>query len=216
MSNQDQQHIQTLVSDLTPTKRPFPPDAIAMIWLMLSAVYAGAITLLLGPIRPGAIDQMLSGGLFTLEVASGAFCIIMLALAAMRCAVPGAPVRILIWAGAISGVLWIGHWLAGPWVQVLEPSMLGKREHCAWEAYLASVPPLIAGLWLQARRFVLQPQAAAVLIALGAGFIPTWIMQLACMYEPLHILKFHLLPALILALTTSAALAIYLALKQRG
>jgi len=44
----------------------------------------------------------------------------------------------------------------------------------------------------------LRPVRTAMSVGLVAGMLPALYMQLACMYEPLHILAFHILPGLLM------------------
>jgi hypothetical protein len=69
--------------------------------------------------------------------------------------------------------------------------MLGKREHCFWQTLLFSLPSFAALLWLVRGLMPLWPRATA---AAAAAAI---LMQLACMYDPLHALSHHLTPVLI-------------------
>ena len=87
--------------------------------------------------------------------------------------------------------------LASP---ALEPSMLGKRPMCFVETLIYSVPPLLALWFIQRRLYPLRPVASAMLAGLSSGLIPAVYMQFACMYEPLHILAFHIGPGLGVAL----------------
>ena len=64
---------------------------------------------------------------------------------------------------------------------------------------LYSVPPLVWLIYLQRQRYVLEPVRAVGHAALAAGLLPALMMQIACMYEPSHILSFHVLPVVILA-----------------
>lgn len=82
--------------------------------------------------------------------------------------------------------------------------MAGKRAHCAIEAFLYSMPPTLCALWLQQRRYALRPVRALVKSAVAAGLLGALVMQVACMYEPAHILKFHVLPVVLLVAGVAA------------
>ena len=41
-------------------------------------------------------------------------------------------------------------------------------------------------------------------LGLAAGMLPALYMQLACMYEPTHILSMHILPGLLMVLAGAA------------
>ncbi len=69
--------------------------------------------------------------------------------------------------------------------------MLGKRPFCALEIVVWGLPPVLVGLWLLRRRAAFERAWTGAL--LGAA-LPGLLMQLACMYDPAHILLHHLLP----------------------
>ena len=171
-------------------------------WLVGSLVYVCALTWLLGPFRLGFSEQLASHPRFMLEMALGSGALVCLAIAAFRDAVPGLDSRLPRRIGWILAAGWLTNILTGYFAPTLEPSMLGKREHCALEAYLYSLPPAIVAIWLQRHRFPLDPIRAATLAALAAGMMPAVLMQIACMYEPTHILEGHVLPVGVLALAT--------------
>ena len=82
----------------------------------------------------------------------------------------------------------------------LEPSMLGKREHCVVETFLFALPPACLALLLSRRFFPLRPVYSAFLFCLAAAMLPALYMQLACMYVPAHILQMHILPGLLVTM----------------
>jgi hypothetical protein len=53
----------------------------------------------------------------------------------------------------------------------------------------------VAGIWLIHRNYhPLAPLRSAALIGLAGAMLPALFMQFACMYDPAHILHFHILP----------------------
>lgn len=194
----DDDLIRSLQAELTEVKVPAAPGRVALLWLVLSVTYVLFLGVSIAPFRLGFDDQLLESR-FLLEMLMGvgaAACFLRTALAE---SVPGIDVR---WSRRVGWLLllgWFSQFLIGLEWPTFEASMLGKREHCAWEAYLYSVPPLLVLVGLQRRRFVLEPVRAVFHAAIAAGLLPALMMQLACMYEPAHILKFHVLPVAILA-----------------
>jgi hypothetical protein len=75
--------------------------------------------------------------------------------------------------------------------------MLGKREGCNLEVLLFSIPTLLIGAIALRRGYVLRPWAAGATLGVAAGAVPALVMQFACMYEPRHILLFHLAPVVL-------------------
>ena len=147
--------IATLSARLTPAAPAKPLAFVLCLWLAASVLYVVGITYLLGPYRTGFLAQLASEPRFLIEMAA----------AALIAAIPGRPGRTVRAAGVLLGIVWLLHFVLGGVFPVLDPSMLGKREHCAFEAYVLSVPPLLALLWLQHRRFPLEPTRAAAYAA---------------------------------------------------
>ena len=98
----------------------------------------------------------------------------------------------------------------GLYSPAFEPSVLGKRHYCVYETFVYSLPPVATAFWLTRKLFPLRPIYTAAFFSLAAGMIPALYMQIACMYAPSHILKFHLLPGLLVGcLGASVAWALY-------
>ena len=188
--------LDSLVGDLKPVASPRLLLS-GGLWFLLSLVYVMAIAGLLGPLRSGAFEQIASHPRFLGEMLLGlvgAGCFVALAC---QSAVPGRPERRLGWVASMAGFLWVGNFVVGLVAPALEPSMLGKRPHCYAETVIYALPPLFVLLYWQRRMFPLRPQLSAALAGLAAGILPAWYMQIACMYDPAHILRLHVLPGLL-------------------
>jgi hypothetical protein len=70
-----------------------------------------------------------------------------------------------------------------------------------------SAPPILAALFIARRLYPLHYRRTAMLLALAAGMIPALFMQIACMYDPSHILLLHVLPGLSMVLVAAALAA---------
>ena len=197
--------IESLKADLTPVRPRGTIMGVGMLWLLVSIAYVLALGAALGPFRPEFAGQLLQVPRFLLEMVLGLAALCCFVLVALLESVPGRAARGLRSAGWLLLGAWLAQFLIGFVAPALEPSMLGKRDHCVWEAYLYSVPPLLWLLYLQRRRYMLEPARAVLHAALAAGLLPALMMQIACMYEPGHILVFHVLPMAILA---AAAVAV--------
>lgn len=195
--------IDSLKADLTPVRPVGTVASIGVCWLVASIVYVLALGAALGPFRPGFADQFLSAPRFSLEMLLGIAALGSFLVVALLESIPGREAGSLRKVSWILLMAWLAQFVIGFAAPALEPSMLGKRDHCVWEAYLYSVPPLGWLLYLQHKRYVLEPVRAVLHAALAAGLMPALMMQIACMYEPGHILSFHVLPIGLLAgLTT--------------
>ncbi|MFT4823020.1 MAG: hypothetical protein ACJAUG_001180 [Halioglobus sp.] len=201
--------IDGLAADLAPTGPPRNIDRLAIVWLIMSTVYVAVVGHLLGPIRPDALAQLVNEPRFAIESLLGVVAIAMTGLCAFRATIPGALSKrfVVITAGVM--VLWLMNYVVGLFNPTLAPSMLGKREHCSWETWFYAAPPALAALLIARGLFPLQPAGTAAGIGLAAGMIPALYMQIACMYEPRHILEFHVLPGLVVAVICFALVACF-------
>jgi hypothetical protein len=191
--------IASLSSDLQAVRPALNVDRLALVWLLLSALYVVGVTHWFGPMRPNALSQLATEPRFLLEILGGTAAIALTAFAAFRALIPGVlGSRLVMVAGGVMAA-WLGAYLLGLVSPALEPSMLGKRPHCVWETFLFATPPAIAALFLARRLYPLQPLRSAAALGLASGMLPALYMQLACMYMPEHILKFHIIPGLAVA-----------------
>ena len=190
--------IASLSSDLAPVKPVGNVEVWAFAWLFASALYVVGIIHLLGPVRPEAVAQLTTEFRFLGEMLVGITAIVMLTLGAFRASIPGLSYRRLTAAGGALGVIWAGSFLLGLEWPALEPSMSGKRHYCVFETFLYSLPPVLLAFFAVRRFYPMNPTAIAATICLAAGMLPALYMQIACMYVPSHILKFHVLPALLI------------------
>ena len=198
MSRRDEL-LNSLVEDLQPVAAPPRLLWLGGLWFVCSLVYVVSVTGFLGPLRPGAFDQLLLSPHFLLEMIAGLLTAACLCAAAFQSAVPGRLSRPLLWGASLLGTAWVANFLLGFYVPALETGMLGKRPHCFSETILYALPPLIAGLYWQRRLYALRPRFSAFMVGLAAGILPAWYMQIACMYEPSHILRLHVLPGFLVA-----------------
>lgn len=198
MRNRDEL-LDSLASGLAPVSPAPDLRVLAFFWLVVSATYVVLVTHLLGPIRPNAMAQLQSEPRFMVEMLVGTCAAIGLAVIAFHSALPAALSRTLVVLVSLLGALWLGDFVFGLMSPALEPSMLGKRDQCFIETFVYALPALLALLYWQRRLYTLQPGKAAVMAGLSAGILPALYMQIACMYQPAHILAFHVGPALAVA-----------------
>lgn len=200
MSRKRSELIQALVSDLEPVSRPGKSAPAMLGWLCISSIYVAGVMFLMGPVRPGALDQLIQVPRFALESLIGIAVVISLAAAGFRLGIPSVH-GILRRAGAPLGLalFWVGFYVYGLVDPALEPSMLGKREHCFFETFVYCLPPLLLGLYMLRRLMPLRPVWTGAVLGAGAGALPALLMQIACMYVPAHILTHHILPGALMA-----------------
>lgn len=207
--------ISNLSSDLSPVSPPPNINRLAIAWFLLSAIYVVAVTHLFGPIRPSAFSQLGAEPRFLLETMLGVAAILWTSLLAFRSAVPAALTRQFAVAGMILMALWLAQYVIGFVSPALEPSSLGKRTYCYFETLVYALPVILTGLFFVRRLYPIRPVRTAMSVGLVAGMLPALYMQLACMYEPLHILAFHILPGLLMV-GVGAAIAVRWPLRRHG
>ena len=206
--------IDELVAQATPVARPGRTDRDAFRWLGAAAALAILALIVSSPWRAGALVQLLETPRLLAESLLGVAAIISLGRAAFRSGIPSVtPIaRQIRWPLALLA-LWVATYAYGLIDPALPVSMSGKRAHCWLEALVLGAPGLALGCYALRRLWPLHGVWSGTLLGLAAGAMPALAMQFACMYAPLHILLFHLLPGL--ALGGIGALVGALALRPR-
>lgn len=207
--------IANLSSDLAPVRKIPNVNRLAAAWFLLGAVFVVSATHLAGPVRPGAYSQLMTEPRFLLETLLGVMAILWTSLLAFRGAVPAALTHRFALAGAVLMALWLAQYVFGLLAPALEPSTLGKRGHCSFEVMLYSAPLILVALFFIRRLYPLGFVRTALSAGLAAGMMPALYMQLACMYEPNHILSFHIFPGLVMALAAAAIALVWRPKNQR-
>lgn len=195
-----EEFLDELSADLQPVSR-LSTGASVTLWLIASWAFVVAVTFATGDLRPGWLEQIQRSPRFLAECALGLITGIVVFRTGLLLSVPGR----LTWRRAVPFALsfvavWIGAYLYGLYVPALEPSMVGKRPGCFRETFLFASVPLALGLLLVARRAPLQRAWVGALVGASSAALPALMMQIACMYDPRHILQFHLMPVVITGL----------------
>ena len=201
--------IANLSRDVAPVSPAPPVNTVGMVWFGLSAVYVVVMTHIIGPTRAGAFSQLATEPRFLMESLLGVAAILWTSLLAFRAAIPAALTRQFAVGGLVLMTVWLAQYLIGLVSPALEPSMVGKRNHCYYETMIYALPPILVGVFLIRRLYALQFVRTAMLVGLAAGMLPALYMQLACMYEPTHILSLHILPGLLMVLAGAAIASVW-------
>jgi hypothetical protein len=192
--------IRDLVADLRPVRHAGRIGPSLVAWLASAGAYSVFVVLATGPLRPGALGNLLAYPAFGFESLLAVLAIGALAHAALRTAIPGDPRRLLsvVIALALTSV-WVSVYVIGIWHPAHPVSDLGARNHCIWQTVLFSVPSCALMFWLARRLVPLSPRLTGALAGAAAAGIPGALMQFGCMYDPAHILVAHMSPMPILA-----------------
>lgn len=203
--------IENLADDLRPTRGPRPVEAWIALWWVVSWVLVYTATVVEAPLREGWRMQLLTHPRFLAEMLLGAVAGAAAIGGAFRLAVPGPgrPAARLALPLLLLG-LWVVAYLVRLAWPALEPSMAGKREGCWIRVLLYATPPLLLGLALLRRFAPLDRAATGAIAGAAAGAIPGLLMQVACLYDPTHILLAHLAPVAAMAALGAALGALFL------
>ncbi|MDJ0847979.1 MAG: NrsF family protein [Myxococcota bacterium] len=197
--------IDGLVSELEPAGPLRRPGPLTALWWAGSWIFVLGVTLAVAPMRPGALDQLLSAPRFAFETLFGAAAGLVAVWMAFALGIPGhGATRRRVAAGLGLLVLWSCAYVVGLFDPALEPSMLGKRPGCVFEVLIYGTPTLLVALALLRRLAPLERAWTGAVVGAAAGAMPGLLMQLACMYVPSHILAFHIGPVAALAAAGAA------------
>jgi hypothetical protein len=219
MRNRQEEIIARLTAELTPVRAAWPPLRVAGLWWLGSWLFVIIVTLLTGPLRPGAFVQVVTNAQFAAESLVGFLAAALIGAWAFQDSIPGARRSGLLHIGLVAAAVWLIAYVAGLEYPALEPSMAGKRADCVLQTLLFAGPPIATGVWLANRNyFPLAPLRGAALISLAGAMLPALFMQFACMYDPAHILTHHILPipGVVLAGVIGTLLARRVFRRQRG
>ena len=87
------------------------------------------------------------------------------------------------------------------------PDRISSR--CYLEILIHALPPALVALFFIRRLYPLNFIRTSMAAGLAAGMIPALYMQLACAYEPVHILTLHILPGLCVVLVAAAVATVW-------
>lgn len=207
--------IRDLVADLRPVRRPGRIGLPLLAWLTIAGAYSVLVVMATGPLREGALQNLLREPGFAFETLLATAAIAALAHAALRTAIPGEASgwsRLGLPAALASA--WVGVYVIGFWYPAHPVSTLGARDHCHWQTLLFSVPSFALMLWMTRRLLPLMPRATGALAGAAAAAIPGALMQFGCMYVPAHILLHHLGPVLVMAVIGFVAAPVVISARR--
>lgn len=199
MATDPDKFIDHLVADLKPT----PPLRSAGFRTVISFSFLAVVTALtilwVQEYRPGFWAQLNEHWRFKAEIISGIVLTLSTFYIIFASSIPGEKVnrgmKLTCLASFIifTGSLGIGFAMVAP-----ESSRLGARPFCELEVLIYGGLSMGGLFYLIRNGIIVSYSSKNVLLGFSAGMISALIMQLACMYDPLHGLLFHFIPALLL------------------
>jgi hypothetical protein len=206
--------VERLAANLRPVRRLWPVSIRFGLWLILQI----AVLAWVGTHTDNDFMRKLEAPRYLLEVALFGAAAIVAAIIALRSAIPGRQLR----AGELAFVL--ASVLAGIGLVMTEPLRTGYALSefvltglsCAYQTSLLAAAPCIA-LWFAVKRGAPMRGATAGLAAGAAAALLSFaLMRIGCpIDERLHLLTWHLIPALIVAALSALAGAFWLRFRPR-
>jgi hypothetical protein len=205
--------VERLTADVQPIRRIWPVGVRLGLWMVLEA----GVLAWVSAHTTDHFQERLTQPAYAIEIVSFAAAAIISAALALRSAIPGrslpaseaALAAVLVFAGAML-------------LSVAQPMNAANRLAdfvrqglpCAYSTGMFAVLPWL-GLWWAVRRGVpMRSGLSGVLIGGAALSFSFAMMRVACPSdEPLHLLIWHLLPALILTVLSGLAGIVWLQLR---
>jgi hypothetical protein len=194
---------QSFIKDLSAKhhrQRPLmPPLRRAVIWFAAAFIISAAWMHAVQVFRPGFVSQLAHHPFFLLEIASALLLAAAGAYAAFVHAIPGERIArgtsILLWVLTSMFIISLAAGFTG---LAPESSKVGARHACWLEVVVYGATVLVVFLLMIRRGWVRFSLNRGLFYGVVAGLIPAALMQLACMYDPMHGVRFHYLPVVFL------------------
>jgi hypothetical protein len=190
--------VRRFATEVKPTRRLWPVAARVGLWVILEVcvlAWAAAHT------RNNFMHKLKQPA-YLGEIIFFAGAAVISATLALRSAIPGRPLR------AVEAMVVAVLVVAGTaFVTLAEPMNASNSLNqfvrvglrCAYETWLYAAPQLLALWWMVRRGAPMNGRLSGLSIGAAALFFSFAIMRVACpIDEPLHLLAWHLLPALAL------------------
>lgn len=195
-----EQLLSQLVDENKGGVKPYSVSAATLSWLAIAFGSVVLAMLWVQNLRPNWFQDLLESPQFAFETISGLVAIVLLSLLVFRMGVPASQRRWLLIGSIVFTVLWLSSFVVGLFYHpALEPAMLGKREFCRYETLVFALPPLLLGMFYLHRACVLNWPLSSFGLGVLSAMLPAWLMQMACMYDPAHILDAHVSPIILVA-----------------
>lgn len=200
MSMDENQFIENLADDLKPGRFWSPMKRSMGFLLVLLATNFGILLFEQG-FRPGFLSEILAHPRFLIELLSASALIVCSIYYVFSSFVPGMKVSPAIKYGGLFSLLLFGISIYlsfgdfGP-----NSTFSGARMDCRQEVFIYSIIGLISFAYFAWTSPYPTHHFGYLYMGLASAVVPGTIMQVACMYSPMHSLDHHYGPALAVAL----------------
>lgn len=142
--------------------------------------------------------------LFSLESATLFFLSLMGSYLAFKLSVPGNSAKAILKVLVSAGLLYFMFHTLSHVHTPLEETMGAKRAYCYLEVILYSFAVFFLMMKTLNQAAPTRKRLSALIVSISAAAFNIGLMQIGCVIEPSHILKFHILPALLMILLGTA------------
>ena len=206
------------IEDLTSNFKGFqvvrPSYQVAVYWTTASLALLTLVAYLTGPFRPAWLSQVFLSPRFAAEMATGVLTVFFTCWLCLATAIPGRKTKHIAFLSSLFGSAFLILNVYSLFEPATTVSMTGKRPHCLVEGFAVSIGLTIGLLLLVRRRAPEGLVLAGLLSGLASCLICATTMHLACMYDPVHIMKHHVGFPLIVSLIAGAGLGTVLLKKH--
>jgi hypothetical protein len=197
--------VRRLAAELKPTRRLWPISARMGLWITLEV----GILAWVSTHTDNHLMERLARPIYVIEIVLFVTAALIFAVMALRSAIPG---RILgVYEATLAGALLVAGTLlviAGQPIRTTESlsEFLRVGLPCVYLTSALAALPWLMLWWLVKRGASMRGKLSGLLVGAGALSFSFGAMRVACpIDEPLHLLTWHLLPALILTALSSMA-----------
>jgi hypothetical protein len=207
--------IDRLARELKPVRPLWPVSARLALWLAVEALFV----LLVVEKTTNDFMPKLANPIYLLEVGFFAIAGVVSAALALRAAIPGRGVRkseIALAAGlVVAGILLLMSQPLHTGLPLNE--FIGAGIRCACNTGIIALVPWLALWWAVRRGAPMNGVAEGTLVGTGALLFSFALMRIGCpIDDELHLLTWHLVPALLLIGLSTIAGAMWLRFKPRA
>lgn len=200
MSIERNEFIQTLASRPVPSRQWLPAKRL-MVWYSMALVANIIVMAWVQPFRPNFVEHLSSYYRFSLEIFSGLALTGFFIYWLFNSLIPGhRGTRSFLILGSVLTITFVLT-LALSFFSASPPaSTLGARPYCVEEVFVYGLFGVLSFLLLMRNSEYTPTKPKILLFGLSAGFIPALLMQMSCLYDPVHGLLFHYGPLILLSL----------------
>lgn len=201
MSDSKNDFIDQLSQKLVPVKVLPRPLQRAMLWFPLLLFGVMAISVLLDDYRAGFAAQIVAYGRFQIELIAALVLSFVTLYISFSRVIPGAPVnQTITWFVRMTALLLASSLIWSLIDASPAASTQGVRAYCELEVTVYGLLLVVFFSLKNRHGYFAGGMGQRMQLGVSLGLIPAFLMQLGCMYDPLHGLVFHYLPVLLVAL----------------